>query len=564
MRLSLRTLIGLLALLLTATACRELAETREPFVSATIAPITLTPEPTPTPAPAQTPTATPSDLWIEPADVRIHPDGGLYSGDLVSFEITAHNGTAQDASQATVAVDWGNSGATGEIPYLPAGGSGSTTMTWVWNTAGLVGERTITLTLDPEGKLDDPDRANNVVGVTVDLGAKLPDNEASAVWRTSTSACCIYHFISGTAAARDIDQVMKTADEAIGFVEERLGVERTRKMDIYLLDRVLGHGGFAGEHVAITYIDRDYAGGGLLEVFRHEGAHMLDRQIAKGERPALLVEGFAVYVTGGHFKLEPLAERAAALTQIGAYIPLRELANEFYPRQHETGYLEGGAFIDYLVRRNGYQTFIDLYDDIARKPGELDADMIDRQMEAMYGVGLDEMEAEWLNYLRTIDPSSEVRDLRNTIAFYDTVRRYQKALDPSAYFLQAWIPDVEEAESRGIVSDFMRHPRAADNIALESMLVAADKAFGARDFDRVETLLASVNVVLDAGVTFADPLAAHYLAVVESALAFGYEPQRIDLDGDRAAVIATRGGDATQIRLSASLQNGVWLLGSNQ
>ena len=286
----------------------------------------------------------------------------------------------------------------------------------------------------------------------------------------------------------------------MAFVEERLNVQQTRPLEVYLISRVLGHGGFAGETIAISYVDRDYAGGGLLEVFRHEGTHLLDRRIAGGERPALLVEGFAVYVTGGHFKLESLPERAAALLKAGRYIPLRDLANSFYPSQHESGYLEGGAFIDYLVQRNGFRTFVELYDGMRRQTGESDADMIDREMRAVYGIGLAELEREWQTYLRTLTVGDETRDVIDTISFYDTVRRYQRALDPSAYFMTAWMPDLPQAFSRGLVADFMRHPRAPENIALETMLIGAHDALMAREYGRVENLLASIKAVLDADV----------------------------------------------------------------
>jgi hypothetical protein len=396
-----------------------------------------------------------------------------------------------------VVVDWGTEQAENEIRNIPGGGSGSTDVLWVWDTGSLVGMHTVTVTLDPANETGDPEPGNNVAVVRVDLSPGRPPGEVGATWQTTTSVCCTFHFISSTAAARDIDWIRQTADAALAYVEDRLGVRQARRVDIYLISRVLGQGGFAGANIAISYLDRNYAGDGLLEVLRHEGTHILDRLIADGERPVMLVEGFATYITGGHFKIEPLPERAAALLQIGGYIPLRDLADNFYPSQHETGYLEAAAFIDYLVQRDGYPTFVEVYGGMRRRPGERDADMIDRELHAVYGLGLDELEAEWLAHLRTLDAGAQRRDLANTIAFYETARRYQRALDPSAYFRDAWMPDIRRAASRGLVADYLRHPRAPENVALETMLVAADAALRAGDYDRVETLLASVNAVLD-------------------------------------------------------------------
>jgi hypothetical protein len=562
-------IVAFLALLLSA--CSNLALTSEPIVSATIStpPNTpsATPSPTQTPFPTATPTLTPtpSGIWIEPSGVRVHPDGGLYSGDTLSFQVEAHNGSTADVSHLPVIVDWGANRATGKIDYLPRGGSGTANLPWVWSTASISGTHTVTVTLDPQNVSGSSAGGDNAAVIQVDLAADRPLAEIGAKWQTLTSVCCTIHYISGTAAERDIRSIAKTADEAIAFVESRLSTTQTRRLEVYLISRVLGHGGFAGDAIAISHLDRDYAGGGLLEVLRHEGTHMIDRRMADGERPSLLVEGFAVYITGGHFKLESLPERAAALLTTQSYIPLRDLANNFYPSQHETGYMEGGAFIDYLVTRGGFKTFVDLYDGMQRKSGESDADMIDREMQAVYGVGLDEMEREWQAYLRTLTVGDEERrDVADTITFYDTVRRYQHALDPSAYFLGVWIPDIQEARARRLVADYLRHPRAPENIALETMLVAAHEAIAARDNDRGETLLASVNAVLDAGVRFDDPIAARYLEVVQTALAAGYEPQRLTLDGDHADVQATREGEVTLLSLSAALQNGAWSLGLSQ
>ncbi len=549
-------------------ACGDLAAARDPLVAVITAsptpPPTLTLTLTPTPTPTPTLTPTPPDLWVDPSGVRVHPDGGLYSGDILSFEVEAHNGGSTDLSRVSVVVDWGSDQAEAEIGHIPRGGSSSVDLVWVWDTAALVGTRTVTVTVAPENVADDPDRGNNIAVTRIDLAAGRPAGEAGAKWQTAASACCVFHFIGGTAAARDIDAIVQVADAAIAFVKDRLDVEQAGRLEVYLVSRVLGHGGFAGEQIAISYLDRNYAGGGLLEVFRHEGTHMLDRQIVKGERPTLLAEGFATYITGGHFKLEPLPERAAALLSIGGYLSLRDLANDFYPSQHETGYLEAGAFIDYLVERDGFDTFLELYGGMRRAPGETDADMLDRAMRAVYGLGLGEMEAEWLARLRALDAGAQRRDVTNTIAFYDTVRRYQRALDPSAYFLEVWIPDIRQAESHGRVADYLRHPRAPENIALETMLVAAAEVLTARDFDRAETLLASVNAVLDAGGAFTDPTAARYLELVRAALAAGYEPQRIAFDGDRADLWATRDGSSALSNLSAALQNGEWLVRFNR
>ncbi|HLF26493.1 MAG TPA: hypothetical protein VJG32_09155 [Anaerolineae bacterium] len=560
----LRVIITLLLAALALVACQELAVSPSPVNPATFTPRSPTPAPTRTPAPSPIPTATPNNLWIEPSDIEVYPHSGLYSGDRVSFRVQVHNGRNWTLFHVLVWVTWESARSPSWIFQVPNNGSAFTDLLWVWNTESLVGTQTVTITIDPHR--GDTDLTNNTAVIQVELqpAAKRPAEENGAHWQTTPGACCTFHFISETTAARDIETIQHTAEEAVAYVEDRLGIHASAPLNVYLIDRMLGHGGFAGDDMGISYLDRDYVGGSLVTAFRHEATHLLDRQLIRGDRVVMLAEGFATYIAGGHFKLEPLPERAAALLQLGAYIPLRQLIKEFYPSQHETGYLEAGAFIDYLIQRNGFEQFIKFYGDLKHKLGEPDVDLIDRGLRAGYGLGLEELESEWLTHLRTLDAGAQRRDLAATLAFYDTVRRYQRALDPSAYFRSAWIPGVHLAKDRGIVADYMRHPDEPENIILETMLVAANEALLARDFNRVEMLLGSIKAVLDTNMTFSDPIAAHYLEVVHATLAVGYEPKRITLFEDRAEVEATVGSDATLVSLAVAQQNGVWSVQLNQ
>jgi hypothetical protein len=50
---------------------------------------------------------------------------------------------------------------------------------------------------------------------------------------------------------------------------------------------------------------------------------------------------------------------------------------------------------------------------------------------------------------------------------------------------------------KGIVADYLRRPTAPENIALETLLVAADAALRAGDYVRTQQLLNAVNADLD-------------------------------------------------------------------
>jgi hypothetical protein len=505
----------------------------------------------------------------------VHPDGELfYSGDLLSFQVGAHHGH-----------DWGSSGppdvdlelwlgapvagqliAEGRVPFY-GGRDGEVRFEWVWDTSGLIGPQTLSVVLDPDDaiQIGDENPDNNLITRTVDLHPReqLPAVWADARWVQQASGCCVFHYISGSAAERDIDTLITLADEAVSHAGQKLGEESDEaKLSVYLIDRVLGHGGFAGDAVIISYLDRFYAGGELDLVFRHEGTHLLDRRFAE-YRPSLLAEGLAVFVSGGHFREEPITLRAAALLALDRYIPLTELAEDFYPSQHEIGYLEAAGFVSYLVERFGWEAFKAFYGDLQPDDAGQVAS-INAALQEHFGLTLSQAESDWVAALQELPaPSIQVTDLRLTIEFYDTVRRYQQAWDPSAYFLQVWLPPPEESERRGITADLMRHPSGLVNVTLETMFVAADRAIDQQAYEQAEALLAAINTVLDTnGDLASDRLADQYRALAQAAEAAGYEAQQIDLDleGNVAHVLAAPRHTADTVQLTFSHLAGGWRL----
>lgn len=510
---------------------------------------TITPPPTATHAPTPVALASPiptGPFHLKPGDVTFHPDPQLYSGDVVSLELDAANADPK-WQEATVQfyVDSLGTKPLAATTFAPFGiaGRAQATFHWVWDTSGRVGPQTVILTISPKTEGAAP---LEVLTLTVNLlpASARPMPEPLARWTQTESACCIFHYLTGTAAERDIATITTAADESFEQVEQALGVTRQNKVIFTLLSRLLGHGGFASDEISLTYIDRDAAHSDLTSVFKHEGTHILDRQIAR-ERPIIMTEGMAVYVAGGHFKPEDLEKRAAALLILEDYIPLTELADDFYNSQHEIGYLEGGAFIQFLVEKFGWEAFKIFYGSF--QPAPTDSAMLEAALRVNFNQSLAELEAEWLAKLSSLPPDvAQVEDLRLTVMLYDTLRRYQQLNDPAAYFLTAWLPNGPEARQRGIIADFVRHPTAPENIALETMLAAAGQAIVAQRFDDAEALLVSVNAVLDSNNLFFDPLAAEYLHVVTTLSSSGYEAQSILLADNTATATAIRTWPATE------------------
>jgi hypothetical protein len=425
---------------------------------------------------------------------RYHPDGLLYVGDRVSIEVISPEGFDTEEKKVQIFLGDDPQGAIGtsEFSAYGIGGRPQATIPWAWDTAGLTpGDYTLNFAVLPDGP------AWSEV-IHLHPTADLPLPEPFARWETVETACCRLHFITGTEAERDLDEIVMAANAAARKASQQVGIWFERSVSITLVPRVVGHGGFASDEIYISYLDRNYAGNDLPQVLLHEMIHVLDGQLGGELRPSILVEGLAVYLSGGHFKREPIFPRAAALLAAGWYLPLDLLADTFYTSQHEIGYLEGAALVAYLVethRREGFEAF---YRDIHPQPGGEQSRAIDATMQAHFHLTLAQVEQEFKGALRRqpVDPVQS-EDLQLSIAFYDTVRRYQRALDPSAYFLTAWLPDGGEMRERGIVADYLRRPRSAGSLVIESLLVEADKALRAGDYIEARSALERANRQLD-------------------------------------------------------------------
>jgi hypothetical protein len=493
--------------------------------------------------------------------IAYHPDGPIFAGDLVSLEVIAPAG--QDLSGYSVQLE--APGADG-LQTSQAGfgrhglaGRMQATLLWAWDTVGLdSGVYDLALTVLPDGP-------SWTASLQLQPEGQMPALESRAGWAVAQSECCRVHYLTGTSAQRDLADLLEMVDRQMESAARKLDRELAEPLEITLIPRVLGHGGFTRQDVSVSYLDRNYAGSGTETVLHHEFIHTLDSELGGELRPTVLIEGLAVYLTGGHFKPEPLMPRAAALLppvpgcggagaqpcSLDWYIPLSTLVDHFYLEPHEVGYLQAGALVEYMVETWGWQSFTGFYRDIHPvevadgQPGS-QYQAIDQAVQAHFEMSLPQLEASFLAALgkQALEPEN-LEDVRLTVGYYDTVRRYQRELDPSAYFLTAWLPDNAQMRTRGITADYLRRPAQVENLALEAMLVSADALLRGRDYPRAEAILKAANQVLSLYpvqglAAFAvHPLGADYLALVQETLALGYQPQRIQISGQTARISAT-------------------------
>jgi hypothetical protein len=530
----------------TLAATEPPATTEPPAPTPTPVPPTAVPTATPTlqPVPTAAPSPTPlAEPRLSPDDVQLFP-WPLFEGDRISLDVSpVLTGLVTDSelaeSAAIVTLDGmgpltttlraqGLDGVPqarfywfAELPDLPPDTSvapdGSVTMTL-----------TVTLLL-PES-VADADPGNNTVVLQVPVGprAAMPPPEPAAQWAVTETVGVRLHYLTGSAAERDLTRLL---DESLAAYEEItawLG-ESDELVDIYLLDRVIGQGGYASSQwVAISYPDRGYSPVELGTVLRHELTHRLDAAIGCTRAPSLVREGLAVYLAGGHYRPEPLRAKAAGLLGTPHYIPLDLLPVDFYIHQHEVAYLEAAAVIGYIVETQGWEALIDL----CQATLEAEGDDAARWQAGLTALGfesssvLEERLWEWLREdvegAAGYDPALLKLELR----LMEAMREYQTTYDPVAHFLQGILFSPAEGARLGIVADFVRRPRDPLSIGFELILAMGQEAVDQQDAARLAVLVEDLEVALAQG-----PAASFFVRdaveITERALSQGWEPNRL-------------------------------------
>lgn len=419
---------------------------------------------------------------ISPAmDVRFHPDGTLYTGDQISIEVFTPPGENYDGSSLHVrfqGTDLGNA------PFYGAAGDRyRAILQWVWDTRGLApGEYTLQLNIPEQSRAWEE---------RVVLAPANPEIQQRN-WHTVEVDCCFIHTITGTDAERDLDVLVPMIEGLAATASRQIGTTLDEKIHINLIPRILGHGGFTSSEVYVSYADDNYANPEVAQILYHEMLHRYDGLRESNMRPSIIIEGLAVYLSGGHYERESIHFRAAALLHSGRYIPLQYLADNFYPSQHESGYILAGALVGTIVERWGWEAFDRFYRDIEPdNAGQSRA--IDRALREHFGVSFEELESGFLGRLELLPAVPDIlNDVEGTIALFDAVRAYQKQMDNPAYFEQVWLPAAEDMRSRAIVADYLRGPDSNEHLQVEARLYEAQTMLDSGDY---EVLMQTLSLV---------------------------------------------------------------------
>ncbi|HWQ12697.1 MAG TPA: hypothetical protein VNL77_07855 [Roseiflexaceae bacterium] len=510
--------LALLAILLITVLTRP-APAATPTATAppTAAP-SPTPPPSPTPAPTPAPTPTPAPHLEAEANagdgaLAFHLRGRAPQGAreaLLWFDTAAGRQVRRvvlDAGQqisATLTLDAEQALAPGDLGAAPR-------VDYWWAVRGADGRllrRAGTLDLPPE--------------IAAIGQAQPPTPTIDLDWVERATPHFRLFAPPGSDGARDLMRLAQVAEA--GYVQAATVISPTQaiSVEIYLVPRVFWQGGVAyGESgpLIISYLDRNYAGVEPWSYFVHEVAHALGAALLPegAEVGGVLGEGVAVYVTGGHYDIEPIDARAATLADSDLYVPLCELRYDFYAAQHEAAYTESASFVRYLVRTYGLDTFLALYRAQQPQRGEREVSVAEfcaqdnARLAGPTGKTQLELEREWLAYLDTLTPTeSQRRSWELTVRLYDTMRRYQEQLDPPARTL----PPPPDEWDDDLTYQFLTPASGRRAAMLETLLVAAGDALDAGELERTAALLDSVEASLEAGGAPADALARDYHALV--------------------------------------------------
>lgn len=541
-------------LLLALVACQRVPPLI-PEITATLAPsstpVPMTASPTPTatllptstaspPAtPPPTPTLTPPPRGIlaakeascaspclAAADVHVFPNP-VYVGDVLTFDIDPRL-PPDGAGVYTLTLTLPDA-ETLSAPVLAQGldGQAQARFYWAWDVQSVTTTLSLSISLAIPPEVDDPDLADNTLlfSLPVYTTTALLPPEPWAAWAVTETTGFRLHYLIHTAAERDLLAIVADAQAAYTEITHHLAADADEVVEIYLLDRVIGQGGYASSGwVAVSYVDRMYAPISLGMVLRHELVHRLDKAIQCQGAPTLMREGLAVYIPGGHYRPEPLARKVAALVDSAHYITVEALLDNFYALQHEVSYAEAGALMGYLVDVYGWDGLETLCQTATTTAGA-DAARFDAALKAIGIADVAQLEMAWRASLSN-EAAWDLALVDTDVRLMDTMRAYQMRYDLGAHFLEGVLFDVVEAEDAGLVADFARRPRTPEALALELLLVQAQAALRAEDVATVTALLEAVDVILETGY-FTAPPAADALAITDAALALGYEPFRL-------------------------------------
>ncbi len=429
-----------------------------------------------------------------PWELLIYPPAPRYVGDMLGWEVRSPSRTAKPGEYVQVQVDPPD-GPAWEERLAPWGFDRILAARFVdvWDTQyAEPGEHAVVVYFQGEEVLR---RA-----VTLLAPQARPSYERRMQWRVLETDCCRIVYFTHSETQRDLPYLHLMTERSYRRVQEQMGISLYEKVPIVFMPRLWGHGGFKSREIWVSYRDRGPIKDSVSQIVHHEMVHWVESRALPHWMVSMLVEGVAVYLSEGHYLYrEPLFARARALLQLGLYLPLPTLARDFYHHQHESAYAQAAALVAYMVQRWGWDAFWDFYTTL--KPpqdGEDEVQALDRQLRARFGLSLEDLDRAFRDFLEAYPaPPEEVEHMRLTVALFDTLRAYQRALDPYAYFGTAWLPNLERLEAHPYPADMVRSPNTPLHQTVELLLQQASMAWMVGDSQGAWPFLREAQAVIE-------------------------------------------------------------------
>jgi hypothetical protein len=484
---------------------------------------------------------------IPAGDVYAYPGPEHYAGDVLTFEIPNEGNFDDGIFHVSMTLDNAEPRKVEAHMSFPS----QVIVPMALDTTELLGQHTVRLTTE-DGELD------KTYSFEVLPADRRPASETSAAWMVQETDCCIFHFLSGTAAARDIDLIAENFQQAAGDFEAWMGKEIGSRMDIYLIDRMLNNGGFGGlGKLFISYTDRYFGptmgSAGLQLLARHEFSHAADIGFENASDGLdYNYEGLAVYIAGGHYKREPFAKRGAALYDLGQYAPV----SDFIP-QHELSYLHAALILTYIVDTYGQQKLWEFLNADADIPDEQWLPLGDA-VQLTFGISLAEFDEGFRAWLEKNEPGEQLDDLRLTIELQDARREYQTRYSPQPLFMMMdVVDDLGDTLTRPEnLTLMMREAHAPANIAVELLIANAQRAIIAGSYAEAEELIKTIKEVVSTG-RFENPLAKAYMDIVLVAGKAGDEVVFLNIQNGYATAQVTEEPLTTSVLVLRNV-NSIW------
>ena len=530
--LPLLTLITFACVLPTLTQETQKPETQTTEVKA----LTITPsiilQPTFTPTPQQTVTPTPIIIpGLAPDSISVYPTD-LFPNDYYSIDV-APQIPSEITEMMTLTVSFPD-GTSLQQNIEPSGldGKQRARFPWVKQVPDIASPITLKFALEiPTGLSTNTTQTVSLTTyVNVLPPDLLPPPEPDASWTLTRTAGFEVHYVTGTKAERDLEVIIAEANQAYTDITENLG-DYQGDIDIYILDRVIGQGGYASqEWVAVSYPDRGYSPIGLVTLLKHELTHLLDDEIGCSEAPAVVREGLAVYLAGGHYREESIIVKASTALSFGYMTPLTRLLNDFYIQQHEIAYLEAAAFVAYVEKQYGWNGIKALCE-ISSSTEGADLDKLEAAAQEIAEVDASELFTQYRVWLGQQPVQQLDQELfEHELKLMELMRQYQLTYDPAAHFLEGILFSPEQGERQDIVADFVRGRISDEAIAIELFLTAGQDAVVRQDVHFLKTILSILEKILIEGnkdLKVFDEV----IQIVNYTRNLGYEPFNLEFLG---------------------------------